>query len=60
MLLSYNPGFTFYPETNLSVDTYENTMTGIALSLIEQKNIFQGLNRIPTKVDTYNTDRVTK
>ncbi|WP_139959676.1 T9SS type A sorting domain-containing protein [Flavicella sediminum] len=50
MPVTYNPAFTFYPETENNGRNYANSMTGIALSLIEQKKNFQGLTSIlPTK-----------
>ncbi|WP_139959658.1 hypothetical protein [Flavicella sediminum] len=58
MPVTYNPAFTFYPETSNNGANYSNTMTGIALSLIEQKNLFQGLDALPTKEDAYNMNRV--
>lgn len=57
MPVTYNPTFTFYPETTNNGSVYANTMTGIALSLIEQKNIFQGIEKVPSKEDAYNQGR---
>ena len=48
MPVTYNPAFKFYPETRKSGKIYANTMTGITLSLLEQKNLFQGVIGTPT------------
>jgi len=57
MPVTYNPAFTFYPETIDNGTTYGNTMTGIALSLIEQRRLFQGLDSTPTQVQAYDNTR---
>ena len=36
---------------------YANTMTGITLLLLEQKNLFQGVNGIPTVEAVESTQR---
>ncbi|WP_159020678.1 hypothetical protein [Algibacter sp. L3A6] len=59
MPVTYNNAFTFYPETINNGKTYANTMTGIALSLIEQRKLFQGIDTKPTKEDAYNISRAT-
>ncbi len=43
ILTQYNYSIPFYPET-LKPTTYNNSMTGIALSLIEQRKTFEGFN----------------
>jgi len=45
-----NPTFTFYPETT-NPEMYANTLTGIVLSLYEQKKLFEQRTRIPTAQD---------
>ncbi|WP_282147958.1 T9SS type A sorting domain-containing protein [Algibacter lectus] len=57
MPVTYNPAFTFYPETINDGTTYDNTMTGIALSLIEQRRLFQGLDGTPTQAQVYDNTR---
>jgi hypothetical protein len=57
MPVTYNPAFTFYPETINDGTTYDNTMTGIALSLIEQRRLFQGLDGVPTQAQVYDNTR---
>ena len=50
--VTYNdPTFTFYPETD-DDGHYANTLTGLVLSLIEQKSLFEGLDtHLPTQAD---------
>jgi hypothetical protein len=43
----------FYPET-ASPNCYTNTMTSLVLSLIEQKDLFEGRGRIPTVADAFS------
>lgn len=51
MPVTYNtPTMTFYPET-AAPDRYTNTMTSLVLSMIEQRNMFEGRTRIPTLAD---------
>ena len=57
MPVTYNNAFTFYPETINNGTTYDNTMTGIALSLIEQRRLFQGLDGIPTQAQAFDNTR---
>ena len=46
-----NPTIAFYPETNANGSQYANTMTGLVLSLIEQRDLFEGRIRIPSKAE---------
>jgi hypothetical protein len=46
-------GDWFHPET-VSANSYTNTMTSLVLSLIEQKNLFEGRSRIPTVADAFS------
>jgi hypothetical protein len=45
MPVVYSPTLPFYPEMSADGNTYADTQTGIALSLIEQKDLFEG--RVP-------------
>ncbi len=51
MPVTYNyPTYTFYPETE-APDLYGNTLTSLVLSLIEQRDLFEGRSGIPTEAD---------
>ncbi|QTN32915.1 hypothetical protein HZ994_11460 [Akkermansiaceae bacterium] len=40
--ITYNPRPDFYPETDAGGEKYQNTLAGAALSLIEQRETFEG------------------
>lgn len=42
MPIAYKPTLLFYPEMNAPENEYVDSMTGLALSLIEQKELFEG------------------
>ena len=46
-------GEWFYPET-ASPNVYTNSMTSLVLSLIEQKDLFEGRSRLPTVADAFS------
>ena len=60
MPVTYNPAFAFYPETVNNGKTYANTMTGITLSLLEQKALFQGMDGVPTKEAVEGVERIVE
>ena len=57
MPVTYNPAFKFYPETRKKGAVYANTLTGITLSLLEQKKLFQGVNGISTAAAVESAER---
>lgn len=65
LITTYYPTIPFYPELSPDGRQYQNTMTGIILSLIEQEPLFTGMLKNsdgsphhPTKNDAYNAARV--
>jgi hypothetical protein len=60
MPVTYNEPstYTFYPETAAgNPGQYTNTLTSLVLSLIEQRNLFEGRTLIPTEADADSTER---
>ena len=58
MPVTYNgPTVTFYPETTDNGTKYTNTMTSLALSLIEQRDLFELRSGRPTEADCDSLDR---
>ena len=56
--MTYNDNFPYLPETVSGGTRYTNTLTSIALSLIEQRELFEGrLGRLPTVADADNLAR---
>jgi hypothetical protein len=45
--ITYNAKVPFLPETNETGDQYQNTLAGAALSMIEQKGLFEGRSNPP-------------
>lgn len=64
LITTYDPTIPFYPELSADKEAYQNTITGIVLSLIEQEALFTGLEktsdgkpRKPTRADAYSSAR---
>lgn len=55
--VTYNDNFDYLPETVSGGAAYTNTLTSIALSLIEQRSLFEGRVRVPTNADADSTAR---
>ncbi len=56
--VTYNDNFPYLPETISNGEAYTNTLTSIALSLLEQRSLFEGRSRIPTLADADRTERL--
>lgn len=56
--VTYNDNFDYLPETTSGGTSYSNTLTSIALSLMEQRSLFEGYSRVPTIADADNMDRL--
>lgn len=64
LITTYSPTIPFYPELSADESEYQNTITGIVLSLIEQESLFtradknaDGSPRIPTMADAHSYHR---
>lgn len=55
--VTYNDNFDYLPETVSDGAAYTNTLTSIALSLIEQRSLFEGRVRVPTNADADSSTR---
>jgi hypothetical protein len=55
--VTYNDNYDFRPETVNNGAAYTNTLSSIALSLIEQRSLFEGRTRVPTNGDADSTAR---
>ncbi|MGJ8696584.1 MAG: hypothetical protein ACSHYF_09720 [Verrucomicrobiaceae bacterium] len=56
--VTYNDNFNFIPETVSGGTAYTNSLTSIALSLIEQRSLFEGRSRVPTDADADSKTRL--
>ncbi|MBK1825465.1 hypothetical protein [Haloferula rosea] len=56
--VTYNDNYDYLPETVSNGANYTNTLTSIALSLIEQRTLFEGRVRVPTIADADSTTRL--
>ncbi|MGC6467209.1 MAG: hypothetical protein ACON38_19345 [Akkermansiaceae bacterium] len=55
--VTYNDNYDFSPETISGGTSYTNSLSSIALSLIEQRSLFEGRVRVPTVTDAHNLTR---
>lgn len=56
--VTYNDRYPYLPETLSNGVSYTNTLTSICLSLIEQRNLFEGrLDRLPNLADANSFNR---
>lgn len=49
--VTYNDNYNYLPETTSNGTSYTNSLTSTALSLIEQRPLFEGRTGIPTNAD---------
>ena len=56
--VTYNDNYLFAPETINNGTSYTNSLSSIALSLIEQRSLFEGRTRVPTNADADSTARL--
>ena len=56
--VTYNDNVPYLPETSSDGSLYEDTITSLALSLIEQRPLFEGYNGTPTNADADSFVRV--
>ena len=56
--VTYNDNYDYIPETVSEGAAYTNTLTSIALSLIEQRSLFEGRVRTPTVTDAHSLTRL--
>lgn len=58
LVITYGPGDVHLPEKSTDGTQYENTMLSLTLSIIEQKDLFEGRNGgLITKAQTLSYDR---
>lgn len=55
--VTYNDNYDFSPETISGGSSYTNSLSSIALSLIEQRSLFEGRVRVPTVVNAHDLSR---
>ena len=58
VVCNYGDTYPTYPETNASGTNYVDSKSGLALSLIEQRSLFEGRTRAPTNADAESTTRL--
>ncbi len=58
VVCNYGDTYPTYPETNASGTNYVDSKSGLALSLIEQRSLFEGRTRAPTSADAESTTRL--
>lgn len=57
LVCNYSSNLDFYPETVNNESSYVNSLTGIALSLIEQRDVFEGLSGVLDEAFCASYDR---
>lgn len=58
VVCNYGNTYPTYPELTTSGANYVNSKSGLALSLIEQRSLFEGRSRPPTNADAESTVRL--
>lgn len=56
--VTYQDNYEYLPENVSNGTAYTNTLTSVALSLIEQRSLFEGRTRLPTDADADSTIRL--
>jgi len=56
--VTYNDNYDYLPETVSAGSAYTNSLSSIALSLLEQRSLFEGRVRAPAVVDAHDLTRL--